>query len=233
MAQNYYDELMEKIEQLISQNQLEEANKLIEIELALPYVPNVYEQKLIAIQKQIKPESKTTKAIFSKDEIIDIFLKHHHEHSNQFLLEVAQMIINYQWLDYIQEIQQIFNQNQLANNLKATIYNCLSLQNLNYDFQIDQVQLNPFINKTLFETDFAVANFEELENINLSEPNLISIAKQLLIIYLLNLFPKSMNLESKMIANDLIVIARLMLGELEIKELNQNQIHIYQIIKLN
>ena len=233
MAQNYYDELMEKIEQLISQNQLEEANKLIEIELALPYVPNVYEQKLIAIQKQIKPEAKTTKAIFSKDEIIDIFLKHHHEHSNQFLLEVAQMIINYQWLDYVQEIQQIFNQKQLANNLKATIYNCLSLQNLNYDFQIDQVQLNPFINKTVFETDFAVANFEELENINLSEPNLISIAKQLLIIYLLNLFPKSMNLESKMIANDLIVIARLMLGELEIKELNQNQIHIYQIIKLN
>ena len=233
MAQNYYDELMEKIEQLISQNQLDEANKLIEIELALPYVPNVYEQKLIAIQKQIKPESKTTKAIFSKDEIIDIFLKHHHEHSNQFLLEVAQMIINYQWLDYIQEIQQIFNQNQLANNLKATIYNCLSLQNLNYDFQIDRVQLNPFINKTVFETDFAVANFEELENINLSEPNLISIAKQLLIIYLLNLFPKSMNLESKMIANDLIVIARLMLGESEIKELNQNQIHIYQIIKLN
>lgn len=233
MAQNYYDELMEKIEQLISQNQLDEANKLIEIELALPYVPNVYEQKLIAIQKQIKPESKTTKAIFSKDEIIDIFLKHHHEHSNQFLLEVAQMIINYQWLDYIQEIQQIFNQNQLANNLKATIYNCLSLQNLNYDFQIDQVQLNPFINKTLFETDFAVANFEELENINLSEPNLISIAKQLLIIYLLNLFPKSMNLELKMIANDLIVIARLMLGELEIEQLNENQIHIYQIIKLN
>lgn len=233
MAQNYYDELMEKIEQLISQNQLDEANKLIEIELALPYVPNVYEQKLIAIQKQIKPETKTTKAIFSKDEIIDIFLKHHHEHSNQFLLEVSQMIINYQWLDYVQEIQQIFNQNQLANNLKATIYNCLSLQNLNYDFQIDRVQLNPFINKTVFETDFAVANFEELENINLSEPNLISIAKQLLIIYLLNLFPKSMNLESKMIANDLIVIARLMLGESEIKQLNQNQIHIYQIIKLN
>lgn len=233
MAQNYYDELMEKIEQLISQNQLDEANKLIEIELALPYVPNVYEQKLINIQKQIKPETKTTKAFFSKDEIIDIFLKHQNEHSNQFLLEVAQMIINYQWLDYVQEIQQIFNQKQLANNLKATIYNCLSLQNLNYNFQIDQVQLNPFINKTVFETDFAVANFEELENINLSEPNLISIAKQLLIIYLLNLFPKSMNLESKMIANDLIVIARLMLGELEIKQLNQNQIHIYQIIKLN
>lgn len=233
MAQNYYDELMEKIEQLISQNQLEEANKLIEIELALPYVPNVYEQKLISIQKQIKPETKTTKAIFSKDEIIDIFLKHQNEHSNQFLLEVAQMIINYQWLDYVQEIQQIFNQNQLANNLKATIYNCLSLQNLNYDFQINQVQLNPFTNKTVFETDFAVANFDQLENINLSEPNLISIAKQLLIIYLLNLFPKSMNLESKMIANDLIVIARLMLGELEIKQLNQNQIHIYQIIKLN
>ena len=233
MAQNYYDELMEKIEQLISQNQLDEANKLIEIELALPYVPNVYEQKLINIQKQIKPETKTTKAIFSKDEIIDIFLKHQNEHSNQFLLEVAQMIINYQWLDYVQEIQQIFNQKQLANNLKATIYNCLSLQNLNYDFQIDQVQLNPFINKTVFETDFAATNFDQLENINLSEPNLISIAKQLLIIYLLNLFPKSMNLESKMIANDLIVIARLMLGELEIKQLNQNQIHIYQIIKLN
>lgn len=233
MAQNYYDELMEKIEQLISQNQLDEANKLIEIELALPYVPNVYEQKLINIQKQIKPETKTTKAFFSKDEIIDIFLKHQNEHSNQFLLEVAQMIINYQWLDYVQEIQQIFNQKQLANNLKATIYNCLSLQNLNYDFQIDQVQLNPFINKTVFETDFAATNFDQLENINLSEPNLISIAKQLLIIYLLNLFPKSMNLESKMIANDLIVIARLMLGELEIKQLNQNQIHIYQIIKLN
>ena len=96
MAQNYYDELMEKIEQLISQNQLDEANKLIEIELALPYVANVYEQKLINIQKQIKPETKTTKAFFSKDEIIDIFLKHQNEHSNQFLLEVAQMIINYQ-----------------------------------------------------------------------------------------------------------------------------------------
>lgn len=109
----------------------------------------------------------------------------------------------------------------------------LSLQNLNHNFLIEDFNLNPMINKTLFETDFAIQNFDQLENSDLKNPTLSDVAKKILMIYLINQFPHSMNFKLKILTNDFIEVANVMLGQKKVNELSEQQLSIYKIIKLN
>lgn len=233
MAKNYYDELLISIEKMIKNHQNDQAIKLIEEEFKLPYIPNIYEEKLKKIYEQIKPDLQKKVNPFSKEEIIEIFLTFANEHSNDFLMEVAQMMFEYNWKNHTEEIQQIFKQSKIANSVKATIYNVLSLQNLNHNFLIEDFNLNPMINKTLFETDFAIKNFDQLENSDLKNPTLSDVAKKILMIYLINQFPHSMNFKLKILTNDFIEVANAMLGQKKVNELSEQQLSIYKIIKLN
>ena len=143
------------------------------------------------------------------------------------------MMFEYNWRDHIDEIQQIFSHSRIKNGVKATIYNVLSLQNLNHNFLIGDFNLNPLIDKTLFETDFAIKNFNEIENSDVKNPTLIDVSKKILMIYLMNQFPESMNLKLKILTNDFIEVANVMLGQKKVNELSSQQNSIYKIIKLN
>lgn len=235
MPKNYYDELLISVKQMIKNNQNDQAVKLIEEEFKLPYIPSIYEEKLKKIYEEIKPNFQNKKQTnpFTKEEIIEIFLNFTDEHSSDFLMEIAQMMFEYNWRDHIDEIQQIFSHSRIKNGVKATIYNVLSLQNLNHNFLIGDFNLNPLIDKTLFETDFAIRNFNEIENSDVKNPTLIDVSKKILMIYLMNQFPESMNLKLKILTNDFIEVANVMLGQKKVNELSSQQNSIYKIIKLN
>lgn len=234
MSKNYYDELIERINEHIKTNNNKEAILLIEEELRLPYIPIDYEKKILKIYQDINNElgiKKNKNHVFSKDEIIDIFLKFNNEHSNDFLLEISQLMLSYSWNNYLSEIQNIFNLTTIKKNVKASIYNVLSIQNINHVFQIEKIELNPYKNLTTFETTFASKNFELLSNENFDDYTVIDVSKKILMLYVLNLFPQSMNFKFKDITNDLIMVAQFMLGKIQEKELSSLQKSIYKTIK--
>ena len=228
---NYYESLIAKIKTLIKNQEIAKAIQLIETEFALPYIPQIYEEQLAALYAKIKPEKKAKTAVFNKSEILEIFLHFQAQHSNQFLLEIAQMMMQYSWVDALAELQTIFNLKTIEANVKAMIYNILALQNVDHLFTIGQLKLNPMQHKTLFESDFAVVNFAALEQLNLAEPTLIDVAKQALIFYLMNQFPQAIFFNQEDLSQSWIMIAKLMLGQIEIDQLNTKQQQLYQIIK--
>lgn len=233
MIKNYYDDLIDKILDLIDNKKNDEAIGLIEEEFKLPYIPKEYENKLMKIYQNIKPLEQQKNKMFSKDEIISIFLNFNNEHSNDTLLEISQLMNEYNWNDYFEEIQQIFNKDNICNNVKAMIYNILSIQNVNYKFKINNYFLIPTIDKTTYESEFGIKNFQLLEKNYYSEPNLIEISKKILMFYVLNLFPKSLFLEFENISDDLIEISKCMLGQINEYKLTKKQKSIYEIIKDN
>lgn len=230
MNLNYYDELINEIENFVKKNEIDKAIKIIESELSMPYIPKKYEVKMKNIYKKIKVNGVTSNH-YSKEQIINMFLKK--EKKNNFLLELSQLMINYNWFDYTQEIQMIFNDKSINNSIKANIYNILSIQNISYEFKIDNYKINPFKNKTTYETEFAIKNFDFLTNKIIQEPNLIEISKKNLVFYLVNQFPNSLFIPYKNISDDLIQISRLMLGQIYKNQLSYEQKKIFNIIKSN
>lgn len=52
-SNNYYDETIEKLADLIQSNKMEEAKTIIDEELSMPYIPKDFETKLQAFAKQV------------------------------------------------------------------------------------------------------------------------------------------------------------------------------------
>ena len=234
MATNYYETLISQLKQLVTAGDLVTARQLIETELALPYVPRIYEKQLEQIYKQIQPALNQNKSVFTREELITIFQDLHQEHSSDFLLEMTQAMAQYNWHDATRDLQHIFNQRHLNKSVKAMIYNVLATQGINYDFKIETMVLNPQQTKSLFETPFALTNFWALENNKqLHEPGLVDVAQKALMFYLLNQFPQAMVFSPADLSADWIAIARVMLGQVRSRVLNDHQAQIYQIIKSN
>lgn len=230
MNKNFYEEIIEKINNLIKNNQIEEALRIIQDELSMPYVPKQYEQvfKKLLIELESKRTTKTRK-YYSRDEIIDIFANYE-QYKEDFLLEISTYFEEQNWKGYEKIINKIFQLPNLNKNIKIIIYNALTIQEINYDFIINGVKVNPSKNKTIFETNFAIKNMVDLEEYNFKNPSLYDLCKEIFFIYLIEEFPNSMFFHYQNINNEIINIANVMLGIKKISELNEKEIKIYNII---
>lgn len=231
MSKNYYELLIEEIESLINQNKEEEALKKIDEELNLPYVPKIYEEKLQKYLNNLslsKKDKNTKKVYFSREELLTI-MSEYKKHDINFLIDICNEFEQYNWVNYEKEIESIFNTN-IDNKVKSIIYNTLVVQNLNHDFKIKNITINPIINKTIFETQFAIQNLLKLSHKQFDDPSIFDICEKIFFIYLMNKFPESLFLEYIDITNELISIANVMLGIKKIEDLNQKEISMYQAI---
>lgn len=227
---NYYDELIKKIEQLLKENKVSEALSLIKEELSLPYVPKQYETKLNDLLSKLEPKKESKKTLFSRDELISI-INEYKNHDINFILEISYGFEQYNWNGYEKEIEKIFNFDGLDKKVKCIIYNSLVVQNLSYDFKINQLVLNPTKTKTPFESDFAIRNLVLLSKKDFDDPSLLNICEKIFFIYIMNLFPDSVFFEFKDITNEIANIAKVMLGINKKEDLSTEEINIFNIIK--
>lgn len=223
---NYYEELIEKLENLIKDNKNTEVLKILNEELSLPYVPKEYEEKFHQLLLEVLPEKQTKKSFFSRDELITL-INEHKKYDVSFLLDISNGFNEYNWIGYEKQIQDIFDLKNLDNKIKCSIYNSLVIQNIDYDFLINNIKLNPFKNKTIFETNFAIKNLMNLDKKDLKDKTINSICEKIFFIYLMNEFPKCMNFEYKDISGELISIAEVMIGNRNIEELNESEKKLY------
>ncbi len=229
---NYYDELIQKIEKLIEENKLKEALILIEDELKMPYIPKIYEDKIINLYEKLNPniDSKIKQTYFSKEEIIEMILDYE-KYDVQFLIDLCSNLDVYNWNNNTDDLQNIFNFKNLDNKIKSIIYNTLATQGIDYNFNIKNQIINPSKNKTIFETDFSIKNLISLSKKNIENPGIIEVAQKIFFIYLMNQFPKSLFFEYKDISNEFINISEVMLGIKSNNDLTLEEQKIYKIIK--
>ncbi len=232
MKKNYYDELIEEIEQLIKEDKKELALKKIKEELSLPYVPKLYEEKLFSFLNQIgyqEQDKNQKKSIFSREELLTI-MNEYRKHDIDFLFDISNGFEQYNWVGYEKDIETILNYDDLDNKVKALIYNNLVIQNLNYDFRINQLIINPIKNKTSFETLFALKNLEAIQKKDFEDPSLREMCQKLLFLYIMNKFPNSMFIEYEDISEQLLKISQVMIGQINRDELSAKENALYEII---
>lgn len=233
MSKNYYEELIEKIEQLISKKENQEALKLIKDELSLPYIPKIYEDKIYYYYNLLNDDDdeKQTKKnnYFSRDEIL-LILNNYKNYDLDFLISIASLFDQYNWKGFEKQIEMILNFNDLDNKIKSLIYNCLVTHEINYDFQINNLKINPFKNKTIFETEYSLKNIYKIKKTKVDNPSIIEISQKIFFLYLMNLFPQSLFFAYEDVSFIFIKIANIMIGNLDQNSLNKEEEKIFKTI---
>ena len=74
---SYYDEILKKIKDLMDEGKYAEANKLLEEELAMPYIPFNVEEELIQCYNECRSELRAhTQKAYSEDDIEAVSYTH-------------------------------------------------------------------------------------------------------------------------------------------------------------
>ena len=124
----------------------------------------------------------------------------------------------------------ILNFNDLDNKIKSLIYNCLVTHEINYDFQINSFKINPFKNKTIFETEYSLKNIYKIKKTKVDNPSITEISQKIFFLYLMNLFPKSLFFVYEDVSSIFIKIANIMIGNLDQNSLNKEEKQIFKTI---
>jgi len=159
---NYYEEVLAKINQLMETEKYDEALKLIDLELSMPYVPKDLETKLIDYRKAILTViTKTSESNFS-GELIFSLLKNDNLSLDE-KIGLLQKLEKVNLRNYLTDVEQFLN-SENQNELKTVLIYLLANQEIDHEFSyknsLQKVVINP---KTY---DFEKSELIPLELIN-------------------------------------------------------------------
>lgn len=196
---NYYDELIEKIENLLSEKEYEEVKTLIISELNLPYVPKDIESKLNSYLSIIKNATYTIKTL-SDDEILNYL----DDSFDKQLLAVDELSRK-NLRDYIDCCDSYLKGSGYA-NAKALLIDSLIRQEINYNFSFlndgSLIEFNPSEMNVIEETDDFKDALKILGEYYLKDPSKLQMGTELL--YKESLLTLPMQINGKNVSKKII-----------------------------
>lgn len=185
---NYYDEIINKIENLIDNQEYDEALRLVKNELDVAYIPKDIEEKLHEFLYNLQVHTYKTKTI--SDEDIEKFLNMDEAHQLLAVNELDHKNLR----DYIALCQKYLNSSGFKNG-KVLLIDSLIRQEINHEFTYDDSSLtyefNPSNLKPIEQTDGYLKCLKMLEDHYMKEPSFLIMAKQLLAKEALSILPLS------------------------------------------
>ena len=189
----FYDVMIIYLYSLIKSNNKEKALKLVKEELAMPYIPALYEDRFKDIYRELSYKEKEPKEfVLSRDKIREILETN--EDKNVLILAIVEMCkLNIR--DFLDSIQVFFKRN-LRNIFKVMIIDALRSQGVNYVFKLindgKEMEINPTTSENILESeDYAVLKKILETNIGKKDPNLVSLASENLMLYLSEIYPNN------------------------------------------
>ena len=174
---NYYEELIKNIEELISSNKLDEARKLINEELSLPYIPKDIEEKLLIYSDTLKENSRVRNSL-DDDEIVEYLLS-----KDEKQLIAVDTLSKKNLRDYIDVCEEFLKGNGNV-NAKALLIDSLIRQSINYDFIYVNnsllLKFNPVNLQIIEETDGFIEASKAISDNYFKDPSKIQLGLQLL-----------------------------------------------------
>ena len=199
---NYYDELIDKIKLLLREKNYEMAEKLIQDELSLPYVPKDIEEMLYNLKEQIV---KSTIPHRISDEEIE---KHLFEGDIDHQLMAVNELNGKNLRQYIDLCQRYLDGNGFA-NAKALLIDSLIRQEINHVFHYkrddDLMMFNPCSYEVIEDSEPFSAASRQLSEDYMKEPSKLQLARQLLYKELIMALPDVYTSEEAMILEERIV----------------------------
>lgn len=162
MSNNFYKKVSETINKLILENNYFEALKLIEEELAMPYIPRSFENELCGFQNTINEKlyKENTKTL-SFSAIIDLF--YDEEKDLLVKINVSEQLNNFNLKKEVDEIFKILNNDKINYFLKIEIIKVLINQKIDFNFKLTNfnnqlIIFNPIKLKLFVDSDFYLNN---------------------------------------------------------------------------
>lgn len=180
---NYYDEILNKIENLINNDKYEDARSLLLTELNVPYIPKDIEQKFNEYLQLIKENTFTVKNL--SDEDIINYLKL--DGTKQFI--AIKELNNKNLRDYIDVCEEYLKSNG-QKEAQVLLIESLIRQEINYTFKYNNSFFNPKECLVPEESNGFLKGNELLSDFYFKDPSKLKMAIQLLykdcILYLPN-----------------------------------------------
>ncbi len=182
MNQNYYDEILCKIRNLIQSENFKEAELLLNEELSMPYIPAYAEKQFHELERELHGFNAKTQFHGVLPHEIESYLL---SDDPACQLRAVQSLADYSCRSYLDLIQTFFDLKP-DSKIQALMIDILIEQQVNEEFVIDQdglkISFIPLYQERVHETDGFIKAQEILnswfENDN---PALLSMCQQILI----------------------------------------------------
>ena len=127
---SYYDEILKKIKDLMDEGKYAEANKLLEEELAMPYIPFNVEEELIQCYNECRSELRAhTQKAYSEDDIEAMLAG---ELDEQFL--AIEQLKKSNIRNYVDVIQNFLSQKNVHTLVRSLLIEAMMDQNITDEF---------------------------------------------------------------------------------------------------
>ena len=168
MNDNYYEEMIQEVNQLVESKKIDLALLKIEQELKMPYIPSDTEIMLNELASDLKGLINHSYSL-SQIEVEELL----QSNNLQKQLKAIDYLKECNCLNYIEVIQEFFNVNKSL-NLQALLIDTLINQQINYEFKINYNDLKIDFNPRYIENSYETEGFikcNELLNDMLSNDN--------------------------------------------------------------
>jgi hypothetical protein len=197
-SNKFYDVMILYLNSLIASNDKEKALKLVKEELAMPYIPGDYEEKFKEIYRELSYKEKESKDFTLSIDQIKNILETYDDAIYEDKLSIIRAIIEMSKLnirEFIDSIEVFFKRN-LRNTYKVMVVDALRSQGVNWNFDFvngdESTNINPLTSENVLESE-VYSNIKSLleETIGKQNPNLLSLATENLMLYLSEIYPKT------------------------------------------
>ena len=170
---NYYDEILNEIQELISDEKYDEAKSIILNELNISYVPKDIETKLYELLDEIKSKIFVVKEL--TDEQIEEFLKMDENHQ----LLAVDALNKKNLREYIDLCQNYLLSDGYV-NAKVLLIDSLIRQEINYEFKYKDSSFNPRNIIRVEESEGFVEGINNIRDKFMKNPSMMKMAEQLM-----------------------------------------------------
>lgn len=174
---NYYDELLSKLDELMDNKHYKEAEKLIDDELSMAYVPKDIESKLKEYKDEVKVYTFRSRSL--NEEQIEEYLFNDPEHQLRAVIELDKRNLR----DLIDLCDKYLRSNGFI-NAKVLLIDSLIRQQIDHRFVYinndDRYEFNPKDVKKADEAEGYLSAINCLQEYYLKEPSKLLLAEQLL-----------------------------------------------------
>ena len=227
--QNYYQEIIQEIKR-IREIDLDQAVLLLKKELSMPYIPLEHEREMKKLFKEYSISFDQKKMTMNREELLEI-VNSGVENGKQSL--ALTQISQFNWVGFEKDIQKILVSNTIANNAKTIFVESLIVQKLNHDFIINDQIINPSKMKSVFDSKYCIENMVGIESKNIDDPIVKRIAMESFLIYISVIFPENLSLKYVNHVNEIILVSKALLGEIEAIQGNDVATKIFKTISKN
>ena len=205
---NFYEQKINEIRDLIKNNKVEEAKVLLLQELNMPYIPKKYEEIFLNIREELNSnEDNSKESLMTQEEALTILYGDAQISKVHALNSMKKMNIR-SFIDEVVKWMETSSSNERM--LVANMYELLVEQEINVNIKIDDITLNPVNSKDPLRSEYINKTLKEIEEKQIDELLWKQHAKDQLMIYVLNIFPKPLEKE---ISEQMLNIVAYLFGE--------------------